>query len=222
MSNWTRAHRMRLDATPYPARQTKLSNRWIVNEFSPSSAPLAIRVTKQSAARIFRHNWAQRVEPEINLHISNFITAATKRIKGQQVATIELREQWIIVVVAAAIHSTHSAGRPHADLTGTVYRSSGTYYIQCTKTLDISTKPTPEGRPKQKKKKRKSEAELKKRLNRVNNYSVEILNSNNRHCSLLCALCAVRCGAVRWLLASHSLSRTIVGGNLFNSHIKFD
>lgn len=125
-----------------------------------------------------------------------FHYGATKRIKGQQVATIELREQWIIVVVAAAIHSTHSAGRPHADLTGTVYRSSGTYYIQCTKTLDISTKPTPNGRPKQKNKKRKSAAELKKRLNRVNNYSVEILNSNNRHCSLLCALCAVRCGAL--------------------------
>lgn len=72
LSNWAVAHRMRLDASPYPAKQTKLSNRWIENEFTPSVSrlpPLAIRVTKQLAARIFHHNWAQRVEPEINLHI---------------------------------------------------------------------------------------------------------------------------------------------------------
>lgn len=153
-ANWTLAHRMRLDTSPNPAKQTKLSN-WKNkrNIFLPGCRFLA--------SRIFRHNWAQQVESK-SICTSNFITArqwkeykATASGKSWSTRTMVRRRCYLLHAIRLA-----AARR--------VYWADTYSSCQCPKTLDFLTKPNDQ-------KNMKKKGESKHRLNRVNNFLLKFL-----------------------------------------------
>lgn len=140
-AKWTVAHRMRLDTSPNPAKQTKLSN-WENkrNVFLPGCRFLA--------SRIFRNRYNKnQFAHQISLRHGN-----EKNIKRQQVARVEVREQWVrrrccllhAITLAAAL-----------GLGFFVYWADTHSSCQCPKTLDSSTKPNDHKNMKKKKRRRR-------------------------------------------------------------------